>query len=163
MYRQPWLSLVLVLAGLPGTTSWLGAEVAFSLSHAQVTPDAAYNRTDFALPWPHISLQEAKRLHGMPGVLFVDGRSYPEWEKSRIPGALALPAGEFDKRYAMNRAKIRRARIIVIYCHGENCGLADTLAQLLTDKGHRDVAVFWGGFPAWKTAKLPLEGGKPRG
>lgn len=160
MFNGKVLVIVLALAGFFPGKALQGAEVSFSLSRAQVTPDPGYNKPDFSLKWPHISLEEARRLHGLPGVLFVDGRTYSEWEKSHIPGALSLPGGEFDKRYAMNRAKIRKALILVSYCHGANCGLADYLAQLLSDKGHRNVAVFWGGFPAWQAAKLPLERGK---
>ena len=152
------LALV-VAAGCLGSASLLEASPAqFSLSRAEVTPDPSYNQAEFAFKWPHIALEEAKRLHGLPGVVFVDGRTYAEWERSHIPGALSLPGGEFDKRYNMQKARLRKAKILVSYCHGVNCGLADYLAQLLAEKGHRNVAVFWGGFPAWQEAKLPVEG-----
>ena len=131
---------------------------AYTLSRAEVTPDPRYATSNFSALWPHISLEEAKRLLAQPGVVFVDGRSYAEWESSHIPGSIPLPGGEFDKRYAMHKSKLRKAKVIVSYCHGEHCGLADYLAQLLSDKGHRNLAVFWGGFPAWEKAKLPLEG-----
>jgi rhodanese-related sulfurtransferase len=156
-WNLPLAALALLGASL------LHADSQFTLSQAQVTPDPTYKLPEFLYKWPHISLEEAKRLHGMPGVLFVDGRTYFEWETSHIPGALSLPGGEFDKRYDMQRARLRKAQILVSYCHGPNCGLADYLAQLLSEKGHRNIAVFWGGFPAWLEAKLPVEtkqGGK---
>jgi rhodanese-related sulfurtransferase len=141
--------------------SLLGAAAtSFTMSHADVTPDPSYSQAEYEFKWPHIGLDEAKRLQAMPGVVFVDGRTYSEWEAGHIPGALSLPGGEFDKRYNMQKAKLRKAKILVSYCHGVNCGLADYLAQLLAEKGHRNIAVFWGGFPAWQQAKLPLETAK---
>jgi rhodanese-related sulfurtransferase len=145
------LCLRLLLAPLPAA--------AFSLSQAPVTPDPGAAQPAFAELWPHIGLAEARRLQGQAGVVFVDGRSYGEWERSHIPGALPLPAGEFDKRYAMLRSALVHARVVVCYCHGKACGIADYVAQLLADKGHRNVAVYSGGYPEWKAAKLPLEGG----
>lgn len=142
---------------LSGASPALG----FTQSRAQVTPDARFSHPVLAEKWPHISLEEARRLHGLEGVVFVDGRSYVEWEESRIPGSVALPTGEFNKRYATSKARLRKAKVIVAYCHGEGCRLADTLAEYLVSKGHRNVAVFWGGHPAWKKAGLKMEGKGP--
>lgn len=130
----------------------------FTLSQAPVTPDPGAGGQDYAELWPHIGLQEARRLHGSEGVVFVDGRSYREWQRSHIPGALALPAGEFDKRYPLLRAALVHAKVVVCYCHGKSCGVADYVAQRLADRGHRNLAVYSGGYPEWKEAGLPLEG-----
>jgi rhodanese-related sulfurtransferase len=139
----------------PGTVLPTATIVPTPLSTPAVTPDAR-----FAVPgygkWPHISLEEAQRLHKRSDVLFVDGRAMVEWEQSHIPGAVALPIGEFDKNYDKYKRKIKHAKILVSYCHGEGCRLSDMLAQKLVDKGHHNVAVFWGGFPAWDGAQLPL-------
>lgn len=133
------------------------------LSTPAVTPDPRFVNKEYAGKWPHISLEESQRLHAMKDVVFVDGRALQEWKDGHIPGAVALPIGEFDKRYDSHKKKLKRARILVSYCHGEGCRLSDMLAQKLVDKGHRNVAVFWGGFPAWDGAKLPLvnEKGEP--
>jgi rhodanese-related sulfurtransferase len=132
-------------------------------STPDVTPDPRFTVTDYAVKWPHISLDEAKRLHARRDVLFVDGRAMVEWEQSHIPNAVPLPIGEFDKNYDKYKRKIKKAKILVSYCHGEGCRLSDMLAQKLVEKGHHNVAVFWGGFPAWDGAQLPLmdKNGKP--
>jgi rhodanese-related sulfurtransferase len=152
------LGSLLLAMGIPAA---LAAQ--FTQSSARVTPDTRYNKAEFAEAWPHISLAEAKRLHGREGVVFVDGRSMNDWKQSRIPGSLALPTGEFDKRYPPLRARLRKAEIMVQYCHGESCAQADFLAQVLAAKGHKNIAVFWGGFPAWKKAGLGLEGKQAAG
>lgn len=141
------------------------APTSFKDSQAQVTPDPKFTVQGYADRWPHVNLDEAKRLHARKDVVFVDGRNYSEWETSHIPGAISLPVGEFDKRYddAKTKKKLKKAHVIVAYCHGENCRLADHLAQQLVGKGHKNVAVYYGGFPGWSGAGLPLEDkdGKP--
>jgi rhodanese-related sulfurtransferase len=127
------------------------------LSTPQVTVDPRFTISPYAEKYPHISLDEAKRLQARRDVVFVDGRQRIEWDQSHIPGAIAMPLGEFDKAYAADAKRLKKARIIVSYCHGEGCRLSDALAQKLVDRGHRNVAVFWGGFPAWNSAGLPLE------
>jgi rhodanese-related sulfurtransferase len=129
---RAWACLGLLSLGLP-----LAANP-FVLSHAQATPDPAYGRPEFADKWPHINLAEALRLHGKRGVVFVDGRSV-------------------DKRFPMLKRKLAKAKIVVTYCHGVTCGLSENLAQLLSDQGLRNVAVFYEGFPAWAGAGQPLE------
>lgn len=127
------------------------------LSTPAVTPDARFNMPDYSSKWPHISLEEAKRLQARKDVVFVDGRARVEWEQSHIPGAVSLPLGEFDPAYGSEIKKLKHARILISYCHGEGCRLSDMLAQKLISKGHHNVAVFWGGFPAWTQAGLPMQ------
>ena len=114
-----------------------------------VTPDPTFVDASYANKWPHISLDEAKCLHAKHGTVFVDGRSQLEWDQSHIEGALAIPLGEFDKAFVKEEAKLRKAKVLVAYCHGKGCHLSDGLAQRLADKGLTNVAVFWGGFPEW--------------
>jgi len=142
--------LALLLAPLPAA--------AYTQSQAPVTPDPSAQAPGYAELWPHVSLAEARRLTGQAGVVLVDARAYSEWEQSHIPGALPLPSGEFDKRYPQIKRQLVHASVVLLYCHGKGCGIADYVAQLLADQGHRNVAVFGGGYPEWKEAKLPLEG-----
>jgi len=141
----------------PGAVLPTATAVPAPLSTPAVTPDARFTVPDYSWKWPHISLEEAQRLHKRKDVLFVDGRAMVEWEQSHIPGAVALPIGEFDKNYDAHKKQIKAAKILVSYCHGEGCRLSDMLAQKLVDKGHHNVAVFWGGFPAWDGAKGDLQ------
>ncbi len=140
----------------PGQVLPTATVVPTPLSTPAVTPDARFAVKEYATKWPHISLEETQRLHARGDVVFVDGRAMVEWEASHIKGAVPMPVGEFDKAYNKHKSKLKKAKILISYCHGEGCRLSDMLAQKLVDKGHKNVAVFWGGFPAWDGAKLPL-------
>lgn len=128
----------------------------FTLSTAKVKADPRFTIEAYMHKWPHIDLAEATRLNSMKGVVFCDGRSLREWEAGHIPGAVSLPLGDFDNSYDKVKKRLKKASILVSYCHGEGCRLSDALAQRLTDKGFKDIAVFWGGYPAWMGAHLPL-------
>jgi 3-mercaptopyruvate sulfurtransferase SseA len=69
-----------------------------------------------------------------------------------------MPLGEFDKYYAEYESKIKNASKLVTYCHGVGCKLSDKVSQrLYRDKGHKNVASFFGGWPQWSQANLPVE------
>lgn len=110
--------------------------------------------------WPHISLREARRLMGRPGVVFVDGRGRIQWERSHLPGAILLPASASDVQdlFPRYKSRLERAKVVVCYCFGYNCGGADLVARLLAQRGLRNLAVYPGGFPEWQKAGYPLEG-----
>lgn len=126
------------------------------LSTPPVTPDPTYTDATYASKWPHITLQEVQRLMKQKHTVLVDGRGQSEWDQSHLPGALPLPLGDFQKNYPIYEQKLKRAKIIIAYCHGKGCHLSDSLCQDLVNKGYKNVAVFWGGFPEWSSNKLPL-------
>jgi rhodanese-related sulfurtransferase len=127
------------------------------LSDPPVTPDPRFTDVNYLYKWPHIDLAETQRLMKKKGTVLADGRSMLEWEQSHLPGAVPLPLGDFDKNYGANEEKLKKAKIIIAYCHGEGCHLSDALCQNLVNKGFSNVAVFWGGYPAWSTARLPMQ------
>jgi len=128
----------------------------FALSHAAVENDPSLTQRPSAKLWPHISVAEARRQFESKGVLFVDGRSALEWEQSHIPGAVLLSAADFDNSYPTLKHRLIHAKVLICYCHGYSCGIADYVAQMLAAKGLRNMAVFSGGFPAWKRAGYPM-------
>lgn len=115
------------------------------------TPDATF------AAWPHVNLKEAQRLQGMHGVVFADARSKVEWDQGHIPGALPVPLGEFDASYKKYEKKFKKARYIVVYCHGPGCHLSDMACKNFHDKGYTNVVNFYQGWPGWSDAKLPTE------
>jgi rhodanese-related sulfurtransferase len=106
----------------------------------------------------HIDLVKARQLSKNKKVLFVDARANVEYLQGHIPGAISLPIGEFDKYFAENESKIKKAKKLVPYCHGARCNLSEKVARrLVQDKGFTNVAVFFGGWPEWSGAGLPVE------
>ena len=125
-----------------------------------VTPEAGYRPDPQYTAWPHISLYEAERLHTMgkkKHVLFVDARAEVEWQGGRVPRSINIPLGEFDKAFKKHESRIKSAKVIVVYCHGGGCHLSENECKRFFDKGFRNVVNFYGGWPAWQQANLPVE------
>ena len=100
-----------------------------------------------------LSAEEAGRLIGDPGVLFVDLREPPEVANSGlVDGAINVPRGvlEFqaDPDSPTHRAELSQGRRLVLYCgSGARSALA---AKTLQDMGVENVVHVPGGFAALK-------------
>lgn len=112
-----------------------------------------------ALP-AHITLEQAKALYDQ-GIAFVDAREDHEREEGWITGSVHLTAAmmsgpklpdEFDL--------LDREAATIIYCAGGTCDASENLAILLKQAGFAKLHIFHDGFPAWKAAGFPIEGGK---
>ena len=112
-----------------------------------------------------IPVEEAKRMLGAPGVIFVDLRYPRELDKEgRIPGAVHCPRGmlEFwiDPESPYHKPAFAEDKKFVFFCAGGwRSALAAKTAQ---DMGLEKVAHVEGGFGAWKKAGGPAEDPKPR-
>jgi rhodanese-related sulfurtransferase len=156
-------------AGAPATPSAKPTAVAPTLKTAPaVMPTPAptakplyvdYVPPDWAKAKEHITLAQAKKWVKDKGVLFCDARAKVEYDQGHIPGAIPLPTGEFEKYYLQHLNRIKKARKLVTYCHGVGCRLSEKSANSLVDKGFKNVAVFFGGWPQWSQASLPIETG----
>jgi rhodanese-related sulfurtransferase len=106
-----------------------------------------------------LSVDEAKKLHGDPNVVFVDLRDPRELEREGlIPGAFHAPRGmlEFwidpDSPYA--KPVFAEPKKFVFFCAG---GWRSALAgKTAVEMGIADVAHIDGGFGAWKKAGAPV-------
>ncbi len=147
--------LALLLACLPPSRC---PAAAFKLSDAPVPNDPTLTHRPTAKLWPHINIAEARKLIGHDGVVFVDGRLAEEYARSHLPGAISIPAADFDNTYPEYRHRLVHAKVVVVYCHGFSCGIGDAICQMLADQGQRNMCVFSGGFPQWSEYGYPLEG-----
>ena len=99
--------------------------------------------------------EQAKALHGDPGVQFVDVRDVRELEREGvIPGAIHAPRGmlEFwvDPESPYHREEFAKDKEFVLFCAA---GWRSALAtRTLMDMGLARVAHIGGGFAAWKEA-----------
>ncbi|MBP6776775.1 MAG: rhodanese-like domain-containing protein [Piscinibacter sp.] len=104
--------------------------------------------------------EQAKALHGHPGVQFVDIRDVRELEREGvISGALHAPRGmlEFwvDPESPYHREAFAQDKEYVLFCAA---GWRSALAtKTLMDMGMERVAHVGGGFGAWKEAGGPIE------
>ena len=112
------------------------------------------------------TVEQARALHGHPGVQFVDVRDVRELEhEGVIPGALHAPRGmlEFwiDPDSPYHRDVFAQDKEYVLFCA---LGWRSALAtKTLMDMGLERVAHVEGGFTAWKEAGAPVEAKRPKG
>ena len=105
------------------------------------------------------SVEQARALHGHPGVQFVDIRDVRELEREGvIPGALHAPRGmlEFwvDPESPYHRDAFAQDKEYVLFCAA---GWRSALAtKTLMDMGMERVAHVEGGYTAWKDAGAPV-------
>jgi rhodanese-related sulfurtransferase len=106
-----------------------------------------------------LSVDQAKKLHGDPDVVFIDLRDPRELEREGlIPGSFHAPRGmlEFwiDPDSPYHKSIFAERRKFVFYCAG---GWRSALAgKTAVEMGVADVAHIDGGFGAWKKAGAPV-------
>ncbi len=105
---------------------------------------------------PKIHIEEAKALFESGRALFIDARSEQEYKQSRIPGSIFISAGDQPSKIETLAEKLK-GKVLVPYCHGAGCHLSDKVAHRLHDMGYKKVAIFFGGWPEWTQAAMPIE------
>ncbi len=107
-----------------------------------------------------VSLEEAVKLFGKNGAIFIDARPFEEYGKGHIKGAVSLPYEEADLKFAEVLSGISEDNVIVTYCDGETCELGMDLAVFLRDAGYKKVRVLLNGWSIWQQNRLPFEAEK---
>ncbi len=106
----------------------------------------------------YIQLKEAQSKFDQ-GIRFIDAREPEEYRAGHVRGAVNIPSGEAPEAIPNELASQSRDQEIVVYCDGEECGASNLLAGKLQRLGFTKVHVFFGGWTAWQTARLPVEKG----
>jgi rhodanese-related sulfurtransferase len=118
----------------------------------QAGPQALY-------PSP-VDLAEVRELVAA-GAVLLDARAAELYADGHLPGALSLPLEEMDQQLAAFRQAVPTDAVIITYCSGYGCPDSFDQGVRLLAAGWRDVRVFEGGYPEWRDAGLPVEGGAP--
>jgi rhodanese-related sulfurtransferase len=84
-----------------------------------------------------------------PGTLLLDARIAAAYRQGHIPGALSLPVGEFAATLPALEPRLRRARLLIVYCSAVTCSDASDLAARLWAAGLKDLLVYRGGMADW--------------
>ncbi len=89
-------------------------------------------------------------------VAFVDVRKDSDWEAGRIPGAIHI---ELKKKLTKDSlmAEVGPGDEVVFYCNGASCMRSSKATQKAIEWGYSKVYYYRNGFPAWKSASLPVE------
>lgn len=151
------LLLLAVLAGsarreLPGGISWSGRWPTSATS-----AEEAYRMLAKEGDPGFVSLAEVIQLQRDGSATLIDARSKEEFKAGRIPGARLLPFYEMDEMQDEALDGLTAESPIVIYCEGVGCELSFFLGRELQAQGYTSVRIFYGGYPEWKDAGLPIE------
>jgi len=109
---------------------------------------------------PKIHIEEATVLFNSGKALFVDARGVGEYNQSHVKGAVSIPVGTPPEKIKEMEAQLK-GKVLVSYCHGAGCHLADKTANTLFDAGYKKVIIFFGGWPEWTQANMPVEAWQP--
>jgi rhodanese-related sulfurtransferase len=106
-----------------------------------------------------VSLADAITLHETRHATFLDARSADEYAAGHIAGSRSLPYYEMDKLQATALEGLPLDAPLVIYCEGVGCELSFFLGRELKAQGYSNLKIFYGGYPEWSNAGLPIAKG----
>ncbi len=93
-----------------------------------------------------LTWQQARAL---PDPLWIDARPATEFAIAHLPGALSLPAAEWDSRIETILGEWRPGRPVIVYCGGNGCQASHDVARRLHDElGLSNIHVLAGGWTA---------------
>lgn len=101
-----------------------------------------------------VDIDGLNRLVGAARTALVDVRPEAEFLAGHLPSARSIPLDELASRVA----ELPRSRLIVAYCRGPHCLLADRAVDILTGQGLR-ARRLEAGVAEWQAAGLPVETG----
>lgn len=104
-----------------------------------------------------VSLQEVIEIQEKKSATLLDARSSAEYKAGRIPGARCIPFYELEQYQASALEGLTAESPMVIYCEGIGCELSFFLGRDLKAAGYTDIRIFYGGYPEWSQAGLPIE------
>jgi rhodanese-related sulfurtransferase len=110
-------------------------------------------------PLQDISLESFRVFVAEKRGVVLDARPEIFYRLGHVPGALALPRDDFEKSYARLKETLgnHRTQPLMIYCAGGACEDGELVRDALARLGYAHVAIFRGGWTAWKQAGLPDE------
>lgn len=102
-----------------------------------------------------ISIEELKGMMVQKeNVLLIDARSRIFYQAGHLPEALNLPQDDFERGYNQLRDQLQTngGRKIIVYCSDSDCHDSEKVAVRLVKAGIGKIAIFSGGYEAWKDA-----------
>ncbi len=103
-----------------------------------------------------VSLADVIAIQENKTATLVDARSSDEYAAGHLPGSRSLPYYEMDKLQAVALEGLALDAPLVIYCEGVGCELSFFLGRELKAQGYTNLRIFYGGYPEWSNAGLPV-------
>ena len=103
-----------------------------------------------------ISLAEIITIQENKQATLIDARSAEEFAAGYISGSRSLPYYDMDKVQAVALEGLALDAPLIVYCEGVGCELSFFLGRELQAQGYTNIRIFYGGYPEWKNAGLPI-------
>jgi rhodanese-related sulfurtransferase len=152
MEPRKLLLILMAVVGLSLYSAWLAG---------QKMPAAAQSSIQTSVPYtdiPLLTVKEAEALWHNPSTIFLDVRTELEYVQGHIQGAIWLPEDDFDKHFPALKARLEKARAIVVYCKSRDCGKSLWAGLRLRQQGLDQVRIYPAGWNEWSYKGLPSEG-----
>lgn len=105
-----------------------------------------------------------------PGVVVVDGRVRPDWEKGTIPGAISMPYTEMaDRLHELGCEEdfdgyicdTENVPTLVMFCNGPWCGQSPEAIRRIIEAGYpvEKITYYRWGMQGWRMLGLTVAGG----
>ncbi len=104
------------------------------------------------------SLDQTRAIVDQGIYVLFDARHAIDYNEGHIPGALSFPYDEIDTAFQSAQMYLIPEQPILTYCSGDACDDSFELALFLKEQGYTNMTLFAGGFNAWTSAELPVEG-----
>ncbi|WP_198304310.1 rhodanese-like domain-containing protein [Arcobacter vandammei] len=98
----------------------------------------------------YVKKQIGNGSRGSVESILIDARPELKYQKGTIPSSINIPDTNFEEFYSKYDflAKDKNKELIV-YCGGFGCEKSPIVAELLKEKGHKNVKVYSAGEPEW--------------
>ncbi|MBP7742295.1 MAG: sulfurtransferase [Aliarcobacter sp.] len=80
--------------------------------------------------------------------ILIDARPALKYERGTIPSSYNISDSDFENNYKQI-ANLPKDKELIVYCAGYTCEKSPIVAQMLKDKGHKNVKVYSAGEPEW--------------
>jgi rhodanese-related sulfurtransferase len=102
-----------------------------------------------------VNLQQAYSLFNN-GIAFIDARDEADYQIDHIVNAINIPFDDFDN-HKQKLERLPKDKPLVTYCAGTDCDLSILLGNLLSERGYKQIYIFFGGWIEWQNAGYPTE------
>ena len=87
-------------------------------------------------------------------IIFIDARSPEEFAEGHIKDAINIPFYG-SENYSKTINNLNKNNIIVTYCSGADCDIAELSGEELFEMGFKRIYVFIGGYDEWTKNNYP--------
>lgn len=100
-----------------------------------------------------LSYERAVQIQKLRRDIFVDVRSEKAYNKMHIPGAVSVPAKDFEGKIDQFLASYPMETPIVVYCQSKRCSKSIKIGERFRDEGYHHVRIYLGGMREWSGKK----------